>query len=277
MAMNADHRNMAGGTYDVLADIERGGNAHGFDGHIDPVLCLRHDLLHRVFFRRVDDIRGAEFFCDFQPVAIRVDHIDLRGRIELRGKQGGQAYGARTDYSDGIPGFYLAVEHADLIGRGQDIAQHHERFLVDTRRDRVKTVVGMGDAHVFGLGAVDQMSEYPPAIFAMGIDTFLAVLAGAVGGDAGDEHMIAFFEISHRRAHFLHYTHAFVPEGRARFYIGYFSLEDAQVGTADSGAGYADEGVGGFGELWHRHFFELHLTRPAIDQCFHFCFHDQTI
>ena len=80
-----------------------------------------------------------------------------------------------------LPGCDLAVEHAAFEAGGQNIAQHHQRFFVGARGDRVEARVGMGDADIFGLGAVDLIAQDPAARRAMGVHPPAAVLAFAAG------------------------------------------------------------------------------------------------
>ena len=75
----------------------------------------------------------------------------------------------------------------------------------------MEAVVGMRDAHVFSLSAVDLVPEDPPsAIFAMRIHSLLTIRAFAAGGDAGNENVIAHLEARDAAPDFVDYSDAFM-------------------------------------------------------------------
>ena len=61
------------------------------------------------------------------------------------------------------PGCDLAVEHAAFEAGRQDVAEHDQRLLVGAVGDGIEAGVGVGDAHVLRLGAVDGVAEDPAA------------------------------------------------------------------------------------------------------------------
>jgi hypothetical protein len=61
----------------------------------------------------------------------------------------------------------------------------------------------MGDAHVFGLGAVDAITQDPTARRAMRILVSPAILTTAAGGGAGDKDVVAGVKHCHAGAGLL--------------------------------------------------------------------------
>jgi hypothetical protein len=102
-------------------------------------------------------------FGDPQPIRVKVDHQNLRGRIELRGQQRGQPDRPRSHDGHGVTWLHLAVQHPALEGRRENVAEHHERFFIRVRRQSVQTRVGMRGAHVLRLRAIDRVAENPSA------------------------------------------------------------------------------------------------------------------
>ena len=135
------------------------------------------------------------------------------------------------------PGCDLAVEHAAFEAGGQDVAQHHQRLLVGARGNRIEAGVGVGDADIFGLGAVDLVAQDPAAGRAMGVHPPAAILAFAAGGDAGDEDAVAGLERGHAGADLVDHAHAFMAQDAAGRAGRHIALEDVQIGAADRGLG----------------------------------------
>ena len=100
-----------------------------------------------------------------------------RGSVEAGGGDRGEADGAGADDRDDVAGLDPAVLHADLKAGGQDVGEHHGLLVADSLGEQVQGVFGVGDADVFGLGAVDQVPEDPA-------DPGCSFLAQAVGVQA---------------------------------------------------------------------------------------------
>src|SRR6185437_6911944 len=132
-----------------------------------------------------------------------------------------------------ISRLHPAIEDPAFETRRKDIAQHDQRLLVHPLRYLIKTVVGMGDTGIFGLYAVDQMTEDPPAVLAVRIHAFAAIFAVSARGDAGDEHVVAFLELADIRSQFDDLADAFVAQYPARGYFRHVPFKDVQVRTAD--------------------------------------------
>src|SRR5690554_1635931 len=177
--------------------------------------------------------------------------------------------GAGADDGDCVPQFDFAVESANLVSCGQDVAEHHRSSRVHACSQGIQAVVGMGDAYILGLGAIDQMPQNPAAIPAMGIDAALTVVATPAGGDAGNQHLVANLDVTYAVTHFFDHSDAFVAESatfRDRWHIAF---QNVQVGAANGGMGDAHYGICGFLDCRLRLVFPAALTWPVKYQCFH--------
>jgi hypothetical protein len=136
----------------------------------------------------VTGVGRAELAGVLQARGLEVDGDDPAGAHERSGHDRGQADGARADDGDGVARLHPAVEHADLVARGQDVGEE-EHLLV---RDALGQLVhrGLGERHprVLGLHAVDEVAEDPADAargLAVGRDPALAVGAAPARGDGG--------------------------------------------------------------------------------------------
>src|SRR5882724_575435 len=115
LPVHADIGDRAPGRDDLLAQLERSGYTHGFDGGVDAApMGHLNDGVCRVALGAVDGRRGAKAPGDVQTVVVEVDHDDLGRGIELRGEKGSESDRARTDDRDRAPRFDFAVENAAL-------------------------------------------------------------------------------------------------------------------------------------------------------------------
>jgi hypothetical protein len=122
---------------DRLADVEGGRQADRLDGDIDAkVRGQLHHALHGLPVRAVDHGRRAELLSDLQTIVVQVDDDNRSGRVELRGHQRGEPDRPGPDDGDRVAGFDGAVQHATLECGRQDVAQHHERFVLGVGRNR---------------------------------------------------------------------------------------------------------------------------------------------
>src|SRR5690554_3755587 len=104
----------------------------------------------------------------------------------------------------------------------------------------------MGDAYILGLGAIDQMPQNPAAVPAMGIDAALAVVATAAGGDAGNQHLIANFDVGYTVTNFFNHSHAFVAESTAFRDRWHIAFQNVEVVPPMVGWVVRTTGIGGF-------------------------------
>src|SRR6185437_8966690 len=104
-AVHADVRNDTAGRNDRLTELECGGNAYGFDGHVDSLAAGElENPLDRLAPCRVDKLRRAQVLRDPKAVLVEVDHDYLGGRVELSGQKCREADGSGADDGDGVAG-----------------------------------------------------------------------------------------------------------------------------------------------------------------------------
>jgi hypothetical protein len=72
--------------------------------------------------------------------------------------------GSCADDGDGVGGVHLPVQDATLKTGRQNIAEHDEGLFIAIGPYGVKARVGVWDAHVLGLRAVDRVPQNPPAV-----------------------------------------------------------------------------------------------------------------
>ena len=85
--------------------------------------------------------------------------MHVGGRVELRGQQGRQADGTGAHDRHRVARLHLSVQDAALEARGEDVAEHDHGLLVGVRREGVEAGVGVRDADVLGLRAVDGVAR----------------------------------------------------------------------------------------------------------------------
>jgi hypothetical protein len=208
-AMHTDIGDDAARRHNILAGNEARRHADRFDGCIDAAAGGHlHDLLYRLAVLVVDDRRRAETGGQLQAVIIYVNHNNLGRRIELRREQGGEPDGAGANDGDGRARLNLAVEHAAFEAGGQDVTQHDERIFVRACGNVIETGIGKGNAHIFGLRAVDRVAEDPAAIDAVRVHAAAAIIAFSAGRDSRHDHTIADMKPGDRRPDFLDHTDA---------------------------------------------------------------------
>ena len=168
-----------------------------------------------------------------------------------------------------LPGCDLAVEHAAFKAGRQDIAQHHQASSSAPVGNLVEAGIGMGNADIFRLGAVDRVAQNPAAGRAMRIHAPPAIFAFAAGGDAGDQNMVARLKSRHagpasRRCRRLHGPGC-APARRSRTSPFRMCRSVPQIVVFDD----FDDGVGRLTDARHRPLFERFLAGSVIDERFH--------
>lgn len=114
LAVHADVGDIAAQRDDVLAQLERGGDADRLDH--DVAAELVRVVLHRGdgVGGRAHDVR-AHRGRGLQAGRVVVDHDDQRWGVELGGQQGGEADGPGADDGDRFAGGDAAGEDADFV------------------------------------------------------------------------------------------------------------------------------------------------------------------
>ena len=205
----------------------------------------------------------------FKPVIVEIDHDDLGRRIELGRQQRRETDRSRADDRNGVAGLNFAVEHAAFEPGRQDIAQHDQRILLSSFGNPIEACVGVRDAHIFRLRAVDFIAQNPTACCAVGVHALAAILAFAAGGDAGNQHAITRAKRRHAGANAVHHANTFVTKDATRFAGRNITLEDVQIGPANGRLRDLHDRIRRGGDFGHRTLFERFLSRSLIDESLH--------
>ena len=102
----------------------------------------------------------------------------------------------------------------------------------------------MGNANILGLSPVDQMTEDPAFVAAMGIQAALAVVAATAGSNAGYQHFVANLDAAHAVTDFHHHTEALVTPDSTCLYGRNIAFQDVQVGAANGGVSNTNYRIG---------------------------------
>src|SRR5215203_2865413 len=97
----------------------------------------------------------------------------------------------------------------------------------------MEAVVCMWSKHIFSLGSIDGVTQDPTPVSTMCIHLFFTVFTGSVGGNAGNNYVVAFFKIPYSGSHLFNYTNAFMSQGSTRFNSRHFPFQNTQVSSAD--------------------------------------------
>jgi hypothetical protein len=133
----------------------------------------------------------------------------------------------------------------------------------------MEACVGVRDAHIFRLRAVDFIPQNPTACCAVGVHALAAILAFAAGGDAGNQHAITRAKRGHAGANAVHHANTFVTEDATRFAGRNIALEDVQIGPANGRLRDLHDRIRRGGDLRHRALFERFPSRSLIDESLH--------
>jgi hypothetical protein len=163
----------------------------------------------------------------------------------------------------------LAIQDPALKARGENIAEHHERFFVTTRRESVETSVGVRDADVLGLSSVKSVAQNPAAVAAMGVHAASAEIALQTGSDARDDDPVSDMKFSDTGSDLLDYSDPFVAENAALGDGREISLEDMEIGAANCGGGDPNDGIARFVDRGARLVFPRTLAGAVVNERFH--------
>ena len=215
------------------------------------------------------DVR-AELPCLLEPRVGQVDHDDAPRCQELRRHHGGEPDRAGTDDRDRVARLDTAGEHADLVGRGEDVRQEDDLLVRQLRRELVDGRVRERHPRELRLEPIDQVTEDPAAATgAEAVAALLAESAATAGRDAGNEHAIAGLERGDGVADLDDCADGLVAEDSARLDRGDVALENVKVGPADRRGVDPDDRVGRILETGVGNGFPRALPRPVEDERFH--------
>src|ERR1700686_2122007 len=271
LAVHAHVGERPAGSYQLCGQLERGRDSDGLHGDIGAKSAGQLiNPLDRILAAVVDGDVGAEFLGLRQAPVVEVDHDDPGRGVQLRGHDRRQADRARAHYGHGVARPHAAVLDAYLERGRKDVGQEKNLLIGESRWNLVKRVVRKRDTRVFGLKAVDQVTEDPStAACALAVAGLLADPAAATRGDAGNQDVVADLEVGDAGTGLDNCAHSLVTKNRARLYGRHIALEEVKVGAADGGGVDLDDGVGrrlngrvGYGVPGPE-------SGSVIDECFH--------
>ena len=109
----------------------------------------------------------------------------------------------------------------------------------------------MWNPDILCLSSIDQMPQYPTAIFAMGIHLLFAVFAFAARRDARNYDPLTLLEVADGIANFLNDADAFVAQYSAIRHGGNIALEDVKIRPANRRLCDSDDRIGRPRDLRH--------------------------
>jgi hypothetical protein len=169
----------------------------------------------------------------------------VTGRVQLGSHDGGQADRAGSDDRPGVAGLDPAVEDTDLVAGGKYVGQHEELLVADRLGCEVGGGVGVGHPYVFGLGAVDEVTEDPAAATqTLARMAVAAVAATSACADARHQHPVTGRDGGHARAYFFDGPKRLTSQDAPVGDLTHVTVQDVQVAPADGGGIDPDDGVG---------------------------------
>ncbi|EME65435.1 dehydrogenase [Rhodococcus ruber BKS 20-38] len=270
-SVDADVGDVAARPHQLDGLLERRRDADGLHGDVGAETVREvADDGGDVVAAGVESQVGAEFAGRLEPAVGEVDRDDVARAQQSGGEDRGEADRAGTDDDDDVGGTHASVEHADLVGGGQDVGEHEHLLVAHPLGHTVGRVVGERHSHEFGLGAVDEMAEDPAtAAEALAVAALAAEAAAAARGDARDEDPVAGCEVLHARPDLDDGADGLVAEDAPVGDLGDVAAEDVQVGAADGDRVDADDRVGGVRDSGVGDVLPGAFARTVEHQCLH--------
>ena len=127
----------------------------------------------------------------------------------------------------------------------------------------------MGDADIFGLGAVDDMAEDPASGRAMRVHAATAVFAFSARRDAGDQNPVAGLEGCDPGSDRFDDADAFVAQNAARCTGRHVTFQDMKVGPADGCLHDLHDRIARGLDLRPGPVLQRRLAGTAVNECLH--------
>ena len=172
-----------------------------------------HDLFNDPALAVIDDVGCAEFLGDFNALGPRSDGEQAARAENGRAGHGHQAHRTDSDDRYDITGFD-AGELSPVKSGGDHVGEHRADLGGDPLRQVGQVAVGVVDMDQFGEDAVLDVGELPAAERNTGVHgvALLGGHRGPVGGDGGDDHLVANLEVLDHGSHFNDLTDRLVAE-----------------------------------------------------------------
>ena len=181
-----------------------------------------------------------------------------------------EAHRAVTDDGDVFTGTDLG-NHGCVVARPHDIRQREERGhqgVVLAHREGEQRSIRIGNPNCLGLRTIGSTVAEETNVDASGRQAFVTEDAGTVGKSEGHYHHISALHRAHFGADGFDHADRFVSHPLAL--IGWLHRPiRPQVAAADTGARYADQGVGGLDNGGVGNAFDPDVTRGMHDGCAH--------
>ncbi len=126
-----------------------------------------------------------------------------------------------------------------------DVGAHQDLLVTEPVRHRGQVGLGVGNAHVLRLAAIDRVPQLPaPHGLATALtgDAFLARVALPAGGNGPRDYTLAHRVAGHRAPQLFDHPDGFVPDDAPGLH-GILALEDMNIGPADRGGRHPQQGI----------------------------------
>lgn len=203
-------------------------------------------------FERLGDgeesIGGAEAARDFETEGVPVDSEDAGGAHEVGAEGGAESDGALAEDGDVIAKLDGTAFGGGKAGGG-DGGEEDDLFVGEGIGDGGEVGLGVRDADVFGLAAIDGVAETPAAALAAALGGVAAEagFALAAGGDGADENPLAGFVVIDAIPEFVNHANGFMADGEARadriFPFHDMNIRSTNGSERDLHDGFADTGT----------------------------------
>lgn len=205
-------------------------------------------------FKRFGDgeegIGGAEAAGDFEAEGVLIDGENAGGAHEVGAEGGAKADGALAKDGDVIADFDATTFGGGEAGGG-DGGEEDDLFVREGIGDRGEIGLGVGDADVFSLAAIDGVAETPAAELATALGGVPAEagFALAAGGDGADEDPLAGFVVIDAIPEFVNHANGFMADGEARA-DRIFPFHDVNIRSTDGSERDLDDGFADAGSRY---------------------------
>merc|ERR1719445_3009748 len=249
----AQNGNLTAHRHQVLANVPSNGQPDALHHKVHSFSVRRlHYLLHTVSLRVVDAVGGAQQFGAIQPRLSQIHCEDTSALRHISGctEHSGKAEGTRSNPRHrGIAVFGKApATKSDLVRCRQHIRRHHVSVLLvasqrNVLRQRVRSVVRVGNPAELSLHPIYQRPKLPPAVSAVSVLRFLARCAMTTRRDTANQDAVAHRVLLYRRASLHHNADALVAQNDTRLCLRDIAAQNVQVRAANGRLVHFDDHI----------------------------------
>ena len=163
LAVHTRVRNVAVGANDLGAGLEGLRHAHGLNRHIHAQAVGGEglNLLDKVRISCVDLIGCSQFQSLVHAVIVHIDGNHTPGTAQVRRHDRAQTHRTCADNSHRIARLGVAVENTHLETGRKRIREEENVLVREPLGNHVHRRLGVRNAHILGLGAVNHVPENP--------------------------------------------------------------------------------------------------------------------